>query len=148
MSIHDIFSNYKPTIVDAATLMSVGATTSFTNAIDLSAGQTTLLTYTMVSGIGFNATVTVQFSADEAFSNPIDNPDEEPFLGNRIILADGTELTKPQNSFGFDEFYAIIVNPVATYRYARLKFVGEAGNGGTTLLSIQKTGPQRFVAAE
>jgi len=162
MAVRDIFSNYNPTLIDNRLVVPNGGVTTKTGAFDLSAGETTLVTYHL---IGIDLTVpTIEFSEDAAFTNPVVNTDPD----NKIVDADtgavidGTE-TAPLSAVLC--WNCSIVNPPAViesgdlleaspsatlkrYRYARLSLVHNGAGTEPALFSIQKTGPQRYVAAE
>ncbi len=156
--IRDIYSNYKPTVIDN-NLILAGSTIGeevFSGAFDLSGGETTFLTY-FVNSLVSQAKVqySIQYSVDEAFTNPVDDPLD---LGNDVYNDYGTIITAidPPSDFSTSRvIYVNIVNPPSeigeastAYRYARLKLTDYADNTGdsTVLTSVQKTGPQRFVA--
>ncbi len=173
MSVHDIQSNFAPTL-----LLNNESTTDAavvnTPVVDLSAGTTAMiLVRTMGVGASSLSAVSLEFSVDAAFTNPVADPITDTVLGttelgNQILLED-TQFVDPlgydgtPQSFGTRqsvEYFVRILNPPSViesgdltpleltgtaYRYARV-VVSMTGTGNVWTNATQFVGPQRYVA--
>lgn len=161
MSIHDINSNYKPQILDVDVTLTPASGApgheglSFSGAIDLSGGTTTCMSYMATSFSSWSAHLSIEYSIDAAFTNPVADPGN---LGNSFRNADGSLFVNGAESPGRSFFTMNIVNPPSTisngdldpqgataYRYARMRVLRLVPEGVQKLYSIQKTGPQNYV---
>lgn len=151
MAIRDILSNYNPTVVDnqlTLTATNVIGTELVTGAVDLRNGLTTLITYFLFNGFGIPGNLSIEYSADEAFTNPVSDPGD---LGNDILNDSAQSQIGTPISIDSANYYMNIVNPPQGVRYVRLKLTQttDSDDGNTfSVVSIVKSGPQRFVSAE
>ncbi len=171
MTVRDILSNRNPQLLTTVGEIVPNGSSLDTVVADLSTGTTAVI-YITARSAGFSAFAkyTLQFSVDQAFTDPVDDPLVTPVpdpltgvteSGNILMFGNSGDLWAAYNDNNTSpsatqtlRFAARILNPPSTigpastaYRYARI-LIENSGAGDAFVTAFAFIGPQRYVAAE
>lgn len=159
MAVRDIFSNFRPRIIDYFGLPIGANTSTASKKIDLSGGVSTNVTYYLQTGPA--STPKIQFSID-GIGNWLDSTTPGiSFPANVLIDAEtGVDLNGVLDPSDNPIWQMHINNAPATiesgskpdgqagnFRFARLLITRGVAPATASLISIQKTGPVQFIGA-